>query len=70
MPSSEIKEYEKKIQLYNILRSWNLRPKSDLIICFWASLVMISFEVLNLIFYTWVFNTAIEIIMKGEKNPI
>ena len=40
----------------------------NLAICFWASLLMISFEDLILIFYIWVFNTTIEVVMK--ESPI
>ena len=46
------------------LRSWNLCPKLDLAITFWAVLLMTSFEDLILIFYTWVPNTLIEGNMK------
>ena len=40
----------------------------NLAICFWASLLMISFEDLILIIYIWVFNTTIEVVMK--ESPI
>ena len=36
--------------------------KSDAMICFWASLLMLCIKVLNLILYIWVFNTIIEVI--------
>jgi hypothetical protein len=57
----EFKEYEKRFQLPNIY------PKPASTTSFWASLLMIRFEDLNLIFYVWVFNTTIEVIMK-KKN--
>ena len=50
------------------LRPWNLCPKPDLVITFWASLLRTSSEDLILIFYIWVPNTTIEGAMK--KNPI
>ena len=48
------------------LRSWNLRPKLDLVITFWAIFWMISFE--DLIFYIWVCNTIIAGTMKKKSN--
>ena len=48
-------------------KSWYLHPKSDSTICFWASLLMISFEDVNLIFYTWVFNTTIKVALKKKS---
>ena len=44
----------------DLQRSWNLRPKPDFAVTFWAILFMISFEDLILIFYVWVSNTTIE----------
>jgi len=35
--------------------------------CFWASLLMISFKGLNLMFFIWLSNTTIEVIV-GEKK--
>ena len=63
---NEFKEYENKIN-FKILRSWNLHPKPDSIICFWASLSMMSFQDPNLIVYFWIFNTTTKVIM--EKTP-
>ena len=63
---NEFKEYKKHPTL-NYLRSWNLRPNPKLVICFLASLLMISFEDLILAFYIWVYNTTIEVAVK--KNP-
>ena len=42
------------------LRSWNLCPKPNLAITFWAICLIINFEDLILIFYSWVPNTTIE----------
>ena len=50
------------------LNSWNLRPKPDLAIRFWASLLRIGIEDPILIYFIWVFNTTIEVAMK--KHPI
>ena len=55
----------KKNIISNSLSSWNLRPKPNLVIAFWASLSMISFEDRILIFYSWVPNTTIEGAMKS-----
>ena len=54
------------------MRSWKIRPTLDSTICFWASMFMISLANLNIIFYIWVFNITIEVIMKKiktTKNP-
>ena len=67
----EVKEYEKNDPTTKYLRSWNLCLKLDSTIFFWASLLMISFEDLNLILYIWVFNTTIDVIMKKiQSNKI
>ena len=65
---NEFKEYEKKSN-FKYLRSWNLRSKLDSTICFWASLVMISIEDLNLIFYIWLSNTNRGHHEKKRKSP-
>ena len=49
------------------LRSWNLRSKLHLISCFYASLLMIGFEDLILIFRIWVPNLKIEVIRKNNQ---
>jgi hypothetical protein len=54
----------KKIPISNYSRSWNLRSKLYLVNCFYASLLMISFEDLILIFCIWVHNLTIEVIVK------
>ena len=64
---NEFNEFE-KMPTSKYLRSWNLRPKLNSTICFWASLLMISFGDLNLTFYTWVFDTRVEDIMKNKSN--
>ena len=46
------------------LRSWNFRSKLYLVSCFYASLLMLGFEDLIVIFYIWVPNLAIEVIVK------
>ena len=46
------------------LRSWNLHSKFNLISYFYASLLIICFEVLILIFYIWISNLTIEVIMR------
>ena len=56
----------KKKSNFKYLRSWNLHPKLQLAIAFWAVLLMITFEDLILIFYIWVPNTTIE----GSTNII
>ena len=61
MISRNMKE---KFPISKNLRSWNLCSKSNSTMCFWASLLMIRFEGLNMIFHIWVCNTKIEIIMK------
>ena len=54
----------KKNPTSKYIRSWNLRPRSDLASTFWAILLMIGFEDLILIFHIWVPNIAIESTMK------
>ena len=59
----------KIIQVQSIyLRSWNPRAKPKLVITFWAILLMMSFEYLILIFYTWVPSTTIEGTMKKQQQ--
>ena len=53
-----------RIQLQNIEGHEILRSKPESTMCFWASLLMIIFEDLNFIFYIWVFNTTINVIVK------
>ena len=60
---SEFKEYDKNPNS-KYLRSWNLPPKPDLAITFWAILLVICFEDFILIFYIFVPNTTIEGTMK------
>ena len=57
----------KKNSSSKYLRSWNLRSKLYLVSCFYASLLMIGFEDLILIFYIWVPNLTIEVIMKNNQ---
>ena len=52
---------------FKILRSWNLRWKLHLVSCFYTSLLMIGFEDLILIFYIWIPNLTIEVIMKNSQ---
>ena len=52
---------------FKILRSWNLRWKLRLVSCFYTSLLMIGFEDLILIFYIWIPNLTIEVIMKNSQ---
>ena len=65
---NEFKDYEKNPYL-KYLKLWNLRPKPDLAITFWAVFLMISFEDFILIFYIYVPSKKIESTMK-YKNPI
>ena len=58
--SNIFKKVEKKTSSKE-WRPWNLRPKPCLAICFWALLLMISFEDLILAFYIWVLNTMKEV---------
>ena len=60
---NEFKEYKNTSNLKKV-RSWNLRPKPNSIICFWASLLMLDIEDLHLLFYIWVPHTTIEVIVK------
>ena len=57
---------EKKIK-FKIVKVMNLHPKLDLVMCFWALLLMISFEDLILVFYIWVLNTTIQVSMKNNS---
>ena len=59
----------KKFQLEKFSKS-RITSKPDSTICFWASSLMISFEDLNLIFYIWVVNTTIEVIILGGKSSL
>jgi hypothetical protein len=59
----------KKFQLEKFSKS-RITSKPDSTICFWASSLMISFEDLNLIFYIWVVNTTIEVIILGGKSNL
>ena len=56
---NELREYEKKSN-FKYLRAWNLCPKLELVITFWAVLLVISFEDFTLIFYIWVPDTTIK----------
>ena len=53
----------KKKSSSKYLRSWNLRSKLYLVKCFYTSLLMIVFEDLILMFYIWVPNLTIEVII-------
>ena len=69
----------KKKLKFKYLRSWNLRLKlylvhynynvikNIIITYFYTSLLMIGFEELMLIFYIWVPNLAIEVILKNNQ---
>ena len=57
----------KKNSSSKYLRSWNLRSKLYLVGCFYASLLIIDFEDLILIFFIWVPNLAIEVIMRNNQ---
>jgi hypothetical protein len=61
-------KWKKKIRLQNIQGHQIYAHNMNSTMCFQASLLMISFEDLNLIFYIWVFNTTVEVIME-RKNP-
>ena len=50
------------------LRSWNLCPKPDLTISFWALLSMTNFEDFILVFYIWVLHSTIEVNIKKKFN--
>jgi hypothetical protein len=50
------------------IRSSNLRSKSYSTMCFWPSLLTISFEILNFIFYIQVFSTTLKFIMEKKIN--
>ena len=56
-----------KIPRSKYLRLWNLCSKPNSTMSFSTSLLMISFKGLNLIFYIWLFNTTIKVIV-GEKK--
>ena len=47
----------KKKSNFKYLRLWNPQPKPDIVITFWAILLMVSFEYLISIFYIWIPNT-------------
>ena len=62
MKSRNMKKQKKKqkIPTSNCLTLWALRSKPVLVINYWAILLILSFEVLILIFYAWVLDTIIE----------
>ena len=59
----------KIIPISNYLRSWNSCPKPNLVICFWALILMKFFKDPILIFYIGVLNTTLEGTL-DSKNPI
>ena len=60
---NEFKDHDKKFQ-FKIFKVKKSMSKTS---HFWASLLMMSSKDLNLIFYIWLFNTTIEVIMKVKK---
>ena len=54
----------KKNPNFKIVELMNFASKLDSTICFWASLLMLNIEIFNLIFYIWLFNTTLEVIIK------
>ena len=58
----------KKNPTSKYLRWWNLSPKPNLVITFWAILLMIIFEELILIFYIWVPKTLLLLLGVWPKN--
>ena len=63
----EFKEYE-ATPTFKHVRSSNWCSDPYLTMCFWASLLLISFEDLNLVIYIWVFNAIKEVIMNKKFN--
>jgi hypothetical protein len=58
----------RKIPSAKYLRSWNLHPKPNLVICYWPSLFMLILEDPLLILHVWVLYTTIEDVMKKSYH--